>query len=224
MILPLIVNAGEFVTGMEGVQENVDVAFANEGHGDNIGQYPEIVEKLVRDKVILPDHANTLLRFEALTEEHANLVYDYESSKDVKARYKECKKELLEEALRQSKADAHQLRLDKEKFAIEADKGEMVRHWIINEYLPTFVRRLHQNNKYKRSFGEAFSLAIDKGFIDGISIGPKDPNIHAILKATTNVNHASSDIFIKTYEKLFDKRYQYVDKVARMYLLDPSGL
>ncbi|GKA98183.1 hypothetical protein Tco_0826077 [Tanacetum coccineum] len=140
--------------------------------------------------------ANTLLRFEALTEEHANLVYAYESCKDVKSRYKECEQvdriKQLEEALRQSEADAHQLRLDREKYVVEA--------------------------------GEAFSLAISKGFIDGISIGRKDPEIQAILKATPNVNPTSSDIFMETYEKLFDKRYPYVDKVARMYLLDPSSL
>ncbi|GJW21911.1 hypothetical protein Tco_0032533, partial [Tanacetum coccineum] len=216
---PPIVNASEFLTGGKGVQDNVDVAFANEGHGDNegglsglrtqpspvrlSGQHPETVEKPVRDKVA-PDvesaqqQANTLLRFEALTEEHANLIYAYESCKDVKSCYKECKKELvdrikqLEEALRQSEADAHQLRLDREKYVVEA--------------------------------GEAFSLAISKGFIDGISIGRKDPEIQAILKATPNVNPTSSDIFMETYEKLFDKRYSNVNKVARMYLLDPSSL
>ncbi|GKG51040.1 hypothetical protein Tco_0539164, partial [Tanacetum coccineum] len=72
--------------------------------------------------------------------------------------------------------------------------------------------------------GEAFSLAVGKGFIDGISIGRKDPDIQAILKATPNVDPASSDTFMETYEKLFDKRYLYVDKVGRTYLLDPTGL
>ncbi|GJU97609.1 zinc finger, CCHC-type containing protein [Tanacetum coccineum] len=249
---PPIVNASEFVTGGEGVQENIDVAFANEGHGDNDGGLSGLQ---TQPSPSAQQQANTLLRFEALTEEHANLVYAYESCKDVKSRYKEWaltrekslqdrldeleeeKKETeqlnteqadrikqLKEALRQSEADAHQLRLDRVKYVVEAGKGEMVRCLIINEYLPTFVHRLHQSNEYKRSLGEAFSLAISKGFIDGISIGRKDQEIQAILKATLNVNPASSDIFMKTYEKLFDKRYSYVNKVARMYLLDPSSL
>nr|GEV65459.1 hypothetical protein [Tanacetum cinerariifolium] len=38
--------------------------------------------------------ANTLLHFEALKEQHADLAYSHESCKFVKARYKECKKEL----------------------------------------------------------------------------------------------------------------------------------
>ncbi|GJZ78084.1 hypothetical protein Tco_0642756 [Tanacetum coccineum] len=195
--------------------------------------------------------ANTLLRFEALTEEHVNLVYAHESCKDVKSRYKEFKKELasvqtaydektsaydqlsknydgaltrekslqerveelekekkngeqlstkqaerienIKEALRQSEADAHQLRLDREKAMSTSGR------W-------------------------AFSLAIGKGFIDGVSIGYTDPDIQAILKATPIVNPTFSDIFMNRYEKLFDKRYPYVNKVDRMYLLDPSGL
>ncbi|GJV43311.1 hypothetical protein Tco_1427847 [Tanacetum coccineum] len=194
--------------------------------------------------------ANTLLRFEALTEEHDDLVYAHESCKDVKAHYKDFQKELakvqvaydrkvsdydqlsknyedriqqLEEALKQSEADADQLRREKEHYDVEVGKGEMVRQRIINQYLPTFVRRLHQSAEYKRSLGRVFSLAIGKGFIDGISIGRKDIDIQAILK-DSDVDPLSFDIFIDEYEKLFDQRYSYVDKVARMYLLDPSGL
>ncbi|GKF16362.1 gypsy type transposase, partial [Tanacetum coccineum] len=157
---PPIVNAGGFVMGKEGVQENVDVAFADEGHGDNkgglsglqtqpspsrhagyfaghFGNLPftpqwgmtdssrmdnsrrcrdimsniftpadhEFFNERVRDESAVKRSwkllcqssqqlANTLLRFEALTEEHADLVYAHESCKDVKSRYKECKKEL----------------------------------------------------------------------------------------------------------------------------------
>nr|GEV68499.1 hypothetical protein [Tanacetum cinerariifolium] len=189
--------------------------------------------------------ANTLLRFEALKEQHADLAYAHESFKDVKSRYKECKKELatikqLKETLKQSEADAHQLRTEKERYAVEAARGEMVRQRIINQYLPTFVRRLHQSAEYKRSLREVFSLAIGKGFMDGISIGREDANIQAILKATSKVDPASFDTFMDAYKKLFDHRHRelenpsyneedtpfgcYIDKFARMYLLDPSGL
>ncbi|GJR92187.1 hypothetical protein Tco_0264361 [Tanacetum coccineum] len=139
--------------------------------------------------------ANVLLRFEALTEEHVDLVYSYESCKDVKALYKECKKDLpkvqsafdenekkkaeelsvkqadrikhLEEALKQSEEVVHQLRLDREKFVVELEK-----------------------------------------------------DVQAILKATPSVDPTSSSTFIEEYNKLFDKRYPYVDKVARAYLPD----
>nr|GEW60932.1 hypothetical protein [Tanacetum cinerariifolium] len=80
----------------------------------------------------------------------------------------------------------------KERYAIECGNKEMMRRRIINGYLPTFVHRLHQSVKYKRSLGEVFSRAVDT--------------------------------FMEEYKKLFDKRYPYVDKVVRAYLLDPIGL
>nr|GEU37526.1 nucleotide-diphospho-sugar transferase [Tanacetum cinerariifolium] len=155
--------------------------------------------------------ANILLCFEALKEHHADLAYVHESCIDVKAHYKECWRELamvnwirqLEEALKQ---------------------GEIVRQNIVNQYLPTFMRRLHQSAEYKRSLGQVFTLAVGKGFIDGISIGRKEENIQAILKATPNVDPTSSETFLTAYEKLYDKRYPYVDKVACMYLLDPTEM
>nr|GEZ88720.1 hypothetical protein [Tanacetum cinerariifolium] len=76
---------------------------------------------------------------------------------------------------------------------------------------------------YKRSLREVFSLAVGKGFMNEISIGREYVDVQAILKATPNVDPTSSDTFIDAYEKLFDRRYPYVDKVVRMYLLDPNG-
>ncbi|GKA65530.1 hypothetical protein Tco_0765237 [Tanacetum coccineum] len=152
-------------------------------------------------------------------------LYAHESCKDVKACYKECKKELaktqlaynekdrleeleeekkemeqlnskqadrikqLKEALKQSEADSHQLRLGKEKYVVEAGNGKMER--LLASLLVNF-------------------------YSNGISIGHKEPDIQAILKAIPNVDPASSDTFMETYENLFDKRYPYVDKVQRL--------
>ncbi|GKF88028.1 hypothetical protein Tco_0258905, partial [Tanacetum coccineum] len=84
--------------------------------------------------------------------------------------------------------------------------------------------QFHQSVEYKWLLGEVFSLAIGKGFIDGISIGQKDEDVQTILKATLDVNPMYSSTFMEEYNKLFDKRYPYVDKVARAYLLDPTDL
>nr|GEW71101.1 hypothetical protein [Tanacetum cinerariifolium] len=165
---PPLVNVGVLTTGEEGIQENVNADFADEGHGPLL----KTVERSARDK-------------------------EKKDGEQLSTKQAECI-EHLEEALRQSEADAHQLRLDRERYAVEAGNKEM-------------VRRVMEK-----------CLAIGKGFIHEISIGRKDPDIQAILKATPNVDPASSDIFMDKYEKLFDKRYPYVDKVARMYLLDPS--
>ncbi|GKD76983.1 hypothetical protein Tco_1339604, partial [Tanacetum coccineum] len=183
---------------------------------------------------------NVLLRFKALKEQHSDLVYTHdlhdwleelEEEKEKEKREANQQNSLqaerikqLEEMLRQSEAEAQQLRTEKERYAVEAGRGEMVWQRIVNQYLPTFVRRLHQSDEYKWSLGEAFSLAVDKGFIGGVSIGRSDADVRAILEATPNVDPVASDTFMDAYEKLFDQRYPYVDKVARIYLLDPSGL
>nr|GEY79351.1 reverse transcriptase domain-containing protein [Tanacetum cinerariifolium] len=127
--------------------------------------------------------------------------------------------DILEE-LEEEKRESDQLNAKH----LDPGRGEMVRQRIINQYLPTFVRRLHQSAEYKRSLERAFGLSIGKGFIDGISIGHTNADIQAILKATPKVDPTSSDVFISEYENLFNQRYLYVDKVARMYLFDPSGL
>nr|GEU63753.1 hypothetical protein [Tanacetum cinerariifolium] len=175
------------VWALEGmVPWNVDDEFANEGHGDNEGGISGL-----QTQPSPSHHAGQLIKTVEKPVQD-KVVPEVEASKLF---------------CQTSEADAHQLRLNKEIYVVEAGNREMVRRQIINQCLPTFVHRLHQSAEYKRSLGEAFGLAIGKGFIDGISIGCKDPDIHAILKATSNVNLASSDIFMETYEKLFDKRY-----------------
>nr|GEV54549.1 hypothetical protein [Tanacetum cinerariifolium] len=177
----------------------------------------------------------------------------------MKARYKECKKEMgnicsaydenvveqldgekkgledvnakqmdqirqLEGELERSEAEAHQLRWWRENFAVLYRNEEVVRQKIVKDYLPTFVPRWHQSAEYKRNLDEVFSLAIGKGFIDGICIGRKEEDIQAILAKTPNMDPAASATFIEKYKALFDKRYPYVGKVASAYLRDPSEL
>ncbi|GJU61546.1 hypothetical protein Tco_1243381 [Tanacetum coccineum] len=198
------------------------------------------------DEFLKRQQSNVLLRFENLSEEHANLVYAHESYKEMKARYKECKKDMgnlcseydenkglnerveeldgekkrledvnakqmdhirqLEGELEKSEAEAHQLRWKMENFVVLYENREVVRQKIIKDYLPTFVRRLHQSAEYKRSLGEVFSLAIGKGFIDGISIGQKEEDIHAILVETSNMDPAALATFMEKYKAPFNKR------------------
>nr|GEU58451.1 hypothetical protein [Tanacetum cinerariifolium] len=78
--------------------------------------------------------------------------------------------------------------------------------------------------EYKQSLDEVSSLAIGKGFIDGLYVDRKDEDVQAIFKATPSMDPTSSSTFMEEYNKLFDKRYPYVDKVMRAYLLDHTGL
>ncbi|GJV99977.1 hypothetical protein Tco_1555229 [Tanacetum coccineum] len=216
------------------MEEHADLVYAHESCNDVKIRYKECKRELAKaqsaydEKVLACDQLSknydgALIREKSLQERVEELEEEKREAEQLTSEQADRIKH-LEEALKQSEVEAQQLRFDKEKYAVEAGQGEMVRRRIINQYLPTFVRRLHQSVEYKRSLGEAFSLAVGKGFIDGISIGRKEEDIRAILKATPSVDPSSSDTFMETYEKLFDKRYPYVDKVARMYLLDPSGL
>nr|GEV66998.1 hypothetical protein [Tanacetum cinerariifolium] len=232
---------------------NVDTSFTIEGHGDNVGgllrlqAWPSPAHHSGRhlDTVEEPAHENVVPEVEAsysvrrfgnppftpqwgLTKsscmDNSRICRDIMSNlstsadeqffnegvRDESDRLKELEEEKkeagqlnssqanrikqLEEAFKQYKADAHQLRVGKECYAVEPGRGEMV------------------------------SLVVGKGFIDGISIGREDADIQASLRATPNVDHASSDIFMDAYEKIFDQRYPYVDRVARIYLPDSSGL
>ncbi|GJT60474.1 hypothetical protein Tco_1004007 [Tanacetum coccineum] len=90
----------------------------------------------------------------------------------------------LEVALKESEAGVEQLRSDREKFAVAAGQGEAIRKRLVTEYFPTFVQRLLQSNEYKELVGEVLSLAVGKGFIDGISLGRTKANVDALHKAT----------------------------------------
>ncbi|GJR52185.1 hypothetical protein Tco_1402706 [Tanacetum coccineum] len=132
--------------------------------------------------------ANVLLRFEALKEQHADLVYAHESCMDVKARFKECRKELAAEKSLQDRLEE----LEEEKK--EADN--------LNSSQADRIKQLEEALKQAEP----------------------DAKVQSTREATPNVDPASSETFLPAYEKLFDQRYPYVDKVARMYLLDPTEL
>ncbi|GKB72447.1 V-type proton ATPase subunit B2 [Tanacetum coccineum] len=215
-------------------EQHADLVYAHESCADVKVRFKECRKELAKVQSAYDEKTTA---YDKLSKNYEGALIREKSLQDRLEELEEEKKEVdnlnssqadhikrLEEALKQAEADAEQLRSEKVHYAVEAGKGEIVRQKIINQYLPTFVRRLHQSAKYKRSLGQVFSLAVRKGFIKGISIGRTEEDIQAILTATPNIDPSSSDTFLPSYEKLFDQRYSYVDKVARMYLLDPTEL
>ncbi|GJU96460.1 hypothetical protein Tco_1321216 [Tanacetum coccineum] len=215
-------------------EQHVDLMYAHESCADVKVRFKECRKELAKVQSAYDEKTTA---YGKLSKNYEGALIREKSLQDRLEELEEEKKEVdnlnssqadhikrLEEALKQAEADAEQLRSEKVRYAVEAGKGEIVRQKIINQYLPTFVCQLHQSAEYKRSLGEVFSLAVGKGFMEGISIGRKEEDIQAILTATPNVDPSSSETFLPAYEKLFDQRYSYVDKVARMYLLDPTEL
>ncbi|GJX02069.1 hypothetical protein Tco_0185982 [Tanacetum coccineum] len=225
-----------------------DLAFFNEGMDDREAESDKLQEScdLAQTKYAgcKKKLADLQVAFDAKVSDYGQLSHDYEDAlrreEALKVKVAELeagKKESdelvvsqaeriksLEVALKESETGVEQLRSDREKFAVAAGKGEMIRKRLITEYFPTFVQRLLQSKEYKESVGEVLSLAVGKGFIDGISLGRTKADVDALLKASPGVNPASSDLFMGEYLKLFEMHYPYVDKVTRAYLLDPSEL
>nr|GEW10215.1 hypothetical protein [Tanacetum cinerariifolium] len=201
-------NVEEPATGEERGNDHDDVNVAIEGHGLRI----EYVKKLMREKTLIDVKAK-----------HVDLVYAHESCKDAKARYKECKKELAKKSLQERVEELEEEKKEADQLSVE--QANHIKH--LEKALKQSEEDAHQlrlSAEYKRLLGEVFILAIGKGFIDGLSVGRKDKDVQTILKATPGVDLTSSSTFKEEYNKLFDKRYPYVDKVARAYLPDPTGL
>ncbi|GJT73513.1 gypsy type transposase [Tanacetum coccineum] len=163
--------------------------------------------------------------FDAKVSDYGQLSHDYKDAlrREEALKLKNTELETGKKAY-DSEAGVEQLRPDRERFAVAARQGEVIRKRLITEYFPTFVRRLLQSNEYKELVGEVLSLAVGKCFINGISLGWTQADVDALLKASPGVNPASSDLFMGEYLKLFEMHYPYVDKVTRAYLLDPSEL
>nr|GEW29323.1 hypothetical protein [Tanacetum cinerariifolium] len=155
----------------------------------------------------------------ALTKEHADLVQAHESCKDVKTHYKECKKEFakIQSAYDETVSAYDQLSNNYD--------GALTRVKNLQDRLEEMEKEKKETEeKYVVEAGKGKCLVVGKGFIDGLYVGRKDEDVQAILKDTPGVDPTSSDTFMGEYNKLFDKRYPYVDKVTRSYLHDPTGL
>ncbi|GKC48698.1 hypothetical protein Tco_1071443 [Tanacetum coccineum] len=155
---------------------------------------------------------NVLIHFESLIEEHVDLVYAHESCNDVKVREKSLQERV--EELEEEKREAEQLtykQADRIKHLEGALKQSEVEAQQLRFDKEKYVVEAGQGEMVRRRIINQYLPTFEE-------------DIRAILKTTPSVDPSSSYTFMETYEKLFDKRYPYVDKVARMYLLDPCGL
>ena len=123
----------------------------------------------------------------------------------------------LEAKLTASEGEKNQLMREKEDFAVRCGEGEVARHRLIRDYFPTFVRRLLQSAEYKQSLSVPFNLAIDAGWVKGISEGKSSEEVQAILEAVPHVDAGAPEKLFSIYDELFVKRYPFVDKVSQAF-------
>ncbi|GJZ11967.1 hypothetical protein Tco_0546726 [Tanacetum coccineum] len=137
-----------FNEGVDGMspyhgEEHADLVYAHESCKDVKAHYKDCQKKLVK---VQAAYDGKVSDYDQLSKNYEGALLDHIRQ--------------LEDALKKSEAEADQLRREKEHYVVEAGRGEMVRQRIINQYLPTFVRRLHQSAEYKRSLRRVFSLAV----------------------------------------------------------------
>ncbi|GJZ47113.1 hypothetical protein Tco_0600945 [Tanacetum coccineum] len=113
---------------------------------------------------------------------------------------------------------------EKEKLVRELGRTEMEKFDCIRKLLPTVVDRLFQSHEYKKSFSEPFNLAIQAGWAKGPAEGRSEGDIMDALSKVENSDPYSDKKMYIEYDKLFAKRYPYVERISHVFCHSVSDL
>nr|GEV03957.1 hypothetical protein [Tanacetum cinerariifolium] len=103
---------------------------------------------------------------------------------------------------------------EKEKLVSQLGRVEMENFDCIRKLLPTVVGRLLQSHEYKQSLFEPFNLAIQAGWGKGLAEERSNKDLLKLMGRMEGFD-AYADMKIKVeYEKLFEKRHPYVEKIS----------
>ncbi|GKG21923.1 hypothetical protein Tco_0384518 [Tanacetum coccineum] len=106
---------------------------------------------------------------------------------------------------------------ERQKLVAQLSKTEVEKFDCLRKLLPAVVSRLLKSHKYKKSLLEPFNMAIQAGWGKGLSEGRTDKEIMAILHKAENFEAYSDKKLDPMYDKLFEKEYPYVEKIASGY-------
>ncbi|GJW23189.1 hypothetical protein Tco_0033811 [Tanacetum coccineum] len=79
------------------------------------------------------------------------------------------------------------------------------------------VGRLLKSHEYKESLSGPFNMAIQAGWGKGLSEGRMNVEIMVALSRVEDFDAYSDKKLSPMYDKLFEKQYPYVHKIARGY-------
>nr|GFA98555.1 hypothetical protein [Tanacetum cinerariifolium] len=80
--------------------------------------------------------------------------------------------------------------------------------------LPTAITRLLQSHEYKQSLSEPFNPAIQASWAKGLAEGHfKEDNMNALYRVEGFDAYSDKKIYVE-FDKLFEKKYPYVEKIA----------
>ncbi|GJV00145.1 hypothetical protein Tco_1329415 [Tanacetum coccineum] len=139
-------------------------------------------------------------------------------------------KELEDELARKDSALVYAERLNaeraqkKEKLVAQFSKTEMEKFDCIRKLLPTVVEHLLQSHEYKHSLSKPFNLAIQAGWGKGLSEERSEEDLLELMCRMENFDAYDDKKMCVEYDKLFEKRYPYVEKVSRGFRHSVSDL
>ncbi|GJS99311.1 hypothetical protein Tco_0820481 [Tanacetum coccineum] len=194
----------------------------------------ETVRKLVTAREDLEHNAklytNAINRYRAVKEEHAGCgqkVQILENEKnylstanhDQAAQIQSLEAELAKKdfALTYAERMLAEGAKDREKLTAQLGQPEIDKFDYIRKLLPTVASRLLKSHEYKESLSEPFNMAIQAGWGKGLSEGCTNKEIMAVLQEFENFDPYSDKKLYPMYDKLFEKEYPYIEKIASGY-------
>nr|GEW60310.1 hypothetical protein [Tanacetum cinerariifolium] len=113
---------------------------------------------------------------------------------------------------------------EEEKRVAQLSKMEMENFDCIRKILPTVVDCLFQSHEYKKSLSEPLNLAIQAGWAKGLAEEHSEENHLELMSRMENFDaYANKKMYVE-YDKLFEKRYPFVEKISRGFRKTISDL
>nr|GEZ71183.1 hypothetical protein [Tanacetum cinerariifolium] len=139
-------------------------------------------------------------------------------------------KELEDELARKDSALVYAERLnaertqEREKLVTQLSKKKMKKFECVRKLLPTVVERLLQSYEYKQSMYEPFNQAIQAGWGKGLSEErSKEDHLEHMSRMENFDAYVDKKMCVEC-DKLFEKRYPYVEKISCGFCYPVSDL
>ncbi|GKE38673.1 hypothetical protein Tco_1462078 [Tanacetum coccineum] len=191
----------------------------------------DTVQKLVKARLDLEHNANLYInmadRYKMMKSEHDGCAGKLEVlenrnsglsqvNKDQALRIKELEDELAKKdyALVYVERINAERAQEKEKLVAQLSKTEMEKFDYICKLIPTMVNRLFQSHEHKQSISEPFNLDIQAGWAKGLAEERFKEDLLELMSRMEGFDaYADKKMYVE-YDKLFEKRYPFVEKIS----------
>ncbi|GJY44407.1 hypothetical protein Tco_0432620 [Tanacetum coccineum] len=176
-----------------------------------------------RYKVVRSEHEGCTEKLEVLEKQNSELS---QVNKDQALRIKELEDELArkDSALVYSKRINAKKAQEKEKLIAQLSKTEMDNFDCIRKFLPVVVNRLLQSHEYKESLSVPFNLAIQADWAKGLAEERSEGDLLELMMRMGNFDAYADKTVYAEYDKLFEKRYPFVEKISHGFRHTVSDL